>query len=166
MSGLAVFILTSIIAYFVRKYFYYRPKVTVNFHSNGNSSSIENVKEMRLAWNYEIVFKNITKYDAISLSVDYGGFPFNCITKQKFSHIKGLAEESLQFHYTCLFDREVVNKSKHQFKDLMPIEIKEATFIVTYCNEMEKRFYTKFVRVGEIEKNTFYRIKPRRKSRI
>ena len=88
LIGLSVFILSSLIAYFVKKYFFYQPKVAVSFQNISNSSSLESHNKLKLLWNYDIILKNITKYDAISISINFNGFPSNYITKQKFTHIK------------------------------------------------------------------------------
>jgi hypothetical protein len=166
IAGLSVFILSNIIGYFVRKYFFFQPKIIINFQNTSNSSSLENNNKLRLLWNYDIIFKNVTKYDAISLSVDFNDFPSNYVTKQKFTHIKGLTEEILKLHFYETYERDVVEKTKNRFKELIPKEFDNAKIVLTYSNEMNKRFYTKYLKISEAEKNIFYKRKPKIKKNI
>jgi hypothetical protein len=166
LAGLSVFFLTSIIAYFVRKYFYFQPKVILNFQNTSNSSSLENNTKIKLIWNYDIILKNVTKYDAISLSIDFNDFPSSYVTKQKFSHIKSLSEEVLKLHFYETYDREIVENNKRRFIELIPKEFNNAKLILTYTNEMNKKFYTKYIKNGEIEKSSFHKRKPKIKKRI
>lgn len=166
LVGLSVFILTNLIAYFVRKYFFYQPKVSVSFQNTSNSSGLENNTKIKLIWNYDIIIKNFTKYDAISLSIDFNDFPSSYVTKQKFSHVKSLSEEVLKLHFYETYPREIVENKKNRFIELIPTEFKDAKLILTYTNEMNKKFYTKFVKIGTVEKNSFHKRKPKIKKRI
>jgi hypothetical protein len=166
LSGISVFIITSIIAYFVRKYFFYQPKVIVYFHNTSNSSGLEENNKIRLAWNYDVILKNVTKFDAISLMINYNDFPSNYVTKQTFTHIKHLEEETLKLHFYKSFEREIVENAKSRFKELIPDEFNNTTLLLSYSNEMNKKFYTKYIKIGDVEKNIFCKRNPKIKNRI
>jgi hypothetical protein len=161
LIGISTSLITGLIIYLVRKYYFYQPKVEINFHNKGNSSSYEGHNKLRLFWNYNIVLKNITKYDAISLKINFQDFPSNYVTKQYFTHVKSLSEEKLKLHFYSIFDKNIVESTKNRFKELMPTELSNVTLTLTYYNEMNKKFYTKYLKHKEEEENSFYKTRPK-----
>lgn len=159
--GLITFIITNVILYIVRKYFFYQPKVVVNFRGNHSSSGLVNNDKIQLEWNYDIVLQNITKYDAISVLIDYIEFASSAVTNQKFTHIRSLSEEKLNLRFSEVFVREIVENSKNRFVDLIPDKYRNAKIILTYKNEMNKNFFTKYIRTPEGDKNTFHKRRPK-----
>ncbi len=159
--GIVVFVLTSIASHISKKYFICQPKVHIRFVYRGGHSSLDWNNEIRIAWNYDIIFENQTKYDAISIDIDFNSYPSQYITKQKFSHLKGLSEETLKLHFYKTYNRSIVEKSNDRFSELMPVEFSKAMILLTYSNEMNKNFYTMFIKNGNLEKNVFYKFKPK-----
>ncbi len=159
--GLITFAITNVIAYFVKKFFFYQPKVKVFFRSNHAGSGLVNNNKIQLEWNYDIVFQNNTKYDAISVLIDYFEFPSSTVTSQKFTHIRSLSEEKLNIKFSEVFDIETVENSKNRFVDLMPDKYRNAKIILTYKNEMNKKFYTKYIKTPKGDNNTFHKRRPR-----
>jgi hypothetical protein len=164
IAGLSVFVISSTIGYFIRKYFFIQPKVRVVIDSDHASSHLEGHNKICLEWNYKIKFKNITKYDAINFKVNhYKGIASNNFTSPLFDHIKALSEEYIKLKIKTTLPLDQVEKSRNRFIELIPDEYKEIKIILTYQNEMNKKFYTRFIKEKNNEKITFHKFKPREK---
>ncbi len=80
--------------------------------------------------------------------------------------IINIEEETLKLHFCKYFEREIVENSKNRFKELIPDEFNNTVLLLSYLNEMNKKFYTKYTKFGEVEKNSSYKRKPKIKKRI
>lgn len=161
LVGIITFFITNLIAYFVKKYFFYQPKVIITIRGNHSSSSLTSNNKIQINWNQDIVFQNITKFDAISASIEYIKFPSSSVTNQKFTHIRALSEEKLNLRFSEIFDGETVDRAKNRFVDLIPEKYNNAKIILTYSNEMNRKFYTRYIKTSAGDKNTFHKKRPK-----
>ena len=93
----------------------------------------------------------------LCLWVDYHNLPKGYdIQLQDFNNIKGLSSETTGFSFYYRFEKEIVDSAN---VDLNPMGFKDLIIILTYSNEMEQKFYTKYIH--NKEKNSFHRRKPK-----
>jgi hypothetical protein len=157
LIGLAVLISGTLILYNIYR-LSQQPKVEIKFCShNASSGGGIDHNTINLNWHYDMILKNDTPYDAISLLIDFNRFPCKYVIDKKPTYIKALSQEVIKLSFNKIFDKDVVEKAKDRFSDLIPEEFNDIIIVLKYSNDKDKIFYTNFNKIGQVQTNTFHK---------
>lgn len=159
-----IFIITGSLGYIVKKYFWNRPKLSINikFHF-GNSSAPNNYSILELVWHKNIVLTNVTNHRACNVKVFFqNDSPKFNFTNDGIINIDKFSEQIFDLTFLQNYDREDVLKVKDRFKDLLPEYYKKLSILLEYNNEHHKKFYTLFTNDESGGQNKYLRKKPKR----
>jgi hypothetical protein len=161
LIGLAVLIGGTLILYNIYR-LSQQPKVEIKFcYKYASSGGGAEHDTINLSWYYEMILINNTQFDALSLSIDFNKFLSKYAIDKKPRYIKALSQEVLKVSFNNLFAREVVENTKDRFNDLIPGEFNDSQIILSYSNDKNKFFYTKYIKTDNEQINTFHKIKPK-----
>ena len=154
--GVALFLVTGLLAFLGNKYFIKRPKITVTIKDNHSGSSTSNhPQKIKIEWNKYFILKNINKNSAYNIR--FYNQPKNIVLQNDNAfNLEGFKEAQIGFSFIENIEKDKVVSSKNRFVDLLPNYFKELSFSIEYENEHNKKFYTYFQKRNDLEQNKFY----------
>jgi len=173
---LLLFILGLGLAYFLDRYFRFRPKILVFIDWDSKSSEDRSAGKLKrsgdqfrdeflLIFRRNLRLKNNSKYEALDLEFIWpSSKPLYQITFKPHTHLLGFNTLEMQFLVSNSVKRELVLNSFDE-KMLLPPELQWAQFAISYKNEKGKTLYTRFTfKNGGSSINTFHWFKPKLQS--
>jgi len=136
----------------------------------GRNTQAPNPRQLYLKWERTIVFKNNSKYDAMELKIIWpSNQPHLHLEIEKDGHLKAFDSLKKDLKAESYISREEIQKhSNDRFEYFMPVELRNLLFILSYKNEVGKRFYIRYKRNGseEIVDKTPKLLKPKFKKQF
>ncbi len=163
-----VFLLLGLLIYFILdRYLRIRPKISAKIiigpNSDWSSSSSMIPGQIEMKWNRQIVLKNISKHNSLDVQLIWANNnnPFN-IKLPEHTVISGYDKYEISFVVKKSFPFDQVASAGSTRESLLPPELEEIIFVISYRSEKGKKFYTlfKFNYKKDCE-NFYYRLKPK-----
>lgn len=161
-TNLEIFVITlvaALVASFIgfiaksifEKYFSIVPKIKISIlgKGSGGHSNFDN-NRVKANWHLTIKFDNISNYSAINLKINYlhaDKFKGSISSPMHFTEnkiLRGFDSEDRFITQEKLIDKEKITDRDKLLSDFMPSEIRNLSFLLTFENEKQKKFYSEF----------------------
>jgi hypothetical protein len=141
--------------------YFLQPQVKVFYKSAASSSGAAagGTDGIECEWKGTIVFENLTTHLAQNLQVE-GLSPLLELSHLPANSLKPYETREVKIVIRKSFPREIVTACSDRFKELLPAELKELHFLVSYQNLKEHKFYTKYSRKSGTDTSTYHFRKP------
>jgi len=135
------------------------PKVSISWKRGpaGSSSAGPNDK-LTVEWSYHVLLYNAAKHEAFDLDFIHTGS--DAVMAIPARHLKALDTMKIPLKLTKLVDWEIVVRSRHNFDELLPPELRTIELILKYKNESGFAFYTYYRKDNDSESCSYHIRKP------
>ena len=120
----------AVLSWLVKSLLLVWPKVSISSKRGGAGSSAGPNDKLAVEWSYHVILYNTAKHDAFDLDFVHTGS--HGAVAIPTGHLKGLDAMNIPLKLTKLLDKEIVVRSRHNFDELLPLELTTIELILKY----------------------------------